>query len=138
MRRTKNFLTSVTVIEGAIDETPVKMKLTYEEMPITFGNLADSLCKAFVALEVVCYAIEYICSLQTINEYKKELRKTGRAFMKWYGRIMHDRYSLAGVFRYKTVTASAVRRKHSVILTICETANTKFNVELYKKGEENN
>jgi len=138
MKRTKNLLTSVTVIEGAVDETPVKMKLTYEEMPITFGNLVDAVEKAFVALEVVCYAIEYICSLQTINEYKKELRKTARAFLKWYGRITDDKNSLGGVFRYKTVTASVVRRKHSIILTIGETANMKFNVELYKKGEENN
>lgn len=137
MKRTKNYLTDVTVIKGE-GETPVKIKLKYEEMPNTFGNSVDAFCESIVVLDKVCDAMEYIYGIKTSDEYKKEYRKTLRAFSKWSWRNHLDRSTSAGVFRYKKVTASVVWRKRFITITICETAKMKFKVEFYEKGEECN
>lgn len=137
MRKTKNYLTDVTVIKGE-GETPVKIKLKYEEMPNTFGNLVDAFWETIVVLDKVCVAMEYIYGIKTSDEYKKEYRKTLRAFSKWVRHAHFDKYTSAGVFRSKMVTASVVWRKRFITITICETAKMKFKVELYKKGEECN
>ena len=137
MRRTTNYLTDVTVIKGE-DETSTLIKLSYEDMPRTFENCYDAFWWAVAGTYHVYAAIDNIYSEQTSSKYQKELRKTWRAFLKWYQRVHRDRNTSAGVFRSDMVIASVIWRKHSITITIGEAANMKFNVELYKKGEENN
>ena len=136
MKRTKNYLTDVTVIKG--DEQTTKIELSYEDMPRTFKNHYDAFWWAVAFACHVYDAVDNIYSIQTSNENRKEFRKTVKTLVKWLRREHLDRHSLGGIFRYKTVTASVVRRKRLITITIGETENIKFNVELYKKGEENN